>query len=122
MNPIHPQRSSPGDDSSVRSTRIDRLPKQARRSDGDRNLQTADEVERIAAEVGATPAQVALAWLLSRGDDIAPIPGTRRVERLEENVAADGVELTPQQLSDLNSLSPAVGDRNNEALMRMIDQ
>ena len=87
-----------------------------------RNLQTADEVERIAAEVGATPAQAALAWLLSRGDDIAPIPGTRRVERLEENVAADGVELTPQQLSDLNSLSPAVGDRNNEALMRMIDQ
>ena len=86
------------------------------------NLQTAEEVERIAAEVGATPAQVALAWLLSKGDDIAPIPGTKRIERLDENVAADGVELMPEQLSDLNSLRPAVGDRNNEAVMRMIDR
>ena len=47
----------------------------------------ADEVAAIAAEVGATPAQVALAWLLAKGDDIAPIPGTKRVTRLEENVA-----------------------------------
>ena len=53
------------------------------------NLRLADEVEAIAAEVGATPAQVALAWLLAQGDDIAPIPGTKRVSRLEENVAAD---------------------------------
>jgi aryl-alcohol dehydrogenase-like predicted oxidoreductase len=65
---------------------------------------------------------VALAWLPSRGYDIAPIPGTKRVERLEENVAADCVELTSEQLSDLNSLSPAFGDRNNEAVMRTIDR
>ena len=65
---------------------------------------------------------MALAWLLSKGDDIAPIPGTKRIERLNENVAADRVELTPKQLSDLNSLSPAVGDRNNEAVMLMIDR
>jgi aryl-alcohol dehydrogenase-like predicted oxidoreductase len=87
-----------------------------------RNLQIADEVERIAAEVGATPAQVALAWLLSKGDDIAPIPGTKRVERLEENVAADGVELTAVQLSTLDNLRPAAGDRQNEAVMRMVDR
>jgi aryl-alcohol dehydrogenase-like predicted oxidoreductase len=87
-----------------------------------RNLQIADEVERIAAQVGATPAQAALAWLLSKGVDIAPIPGTKRVERLEENVAADGVELTAEQLAALDNLSPAAGDRQNEALMRTIDQ
>jgi aryl-alcohol dehydrogenase-like predicted oxidoreductase len=58
------------------------------------NLRLVEEVEAIAAEVGATPAQVAIAWLLAQGDNIAPIPGTRRVPRVEENVAADAVELT----------------------------
>ena len=53
------------------------------------NLRILDEVEAVAGEIGATPAQVALAWLLAQGDDIAPIPGTKRVERLEENAAAD---------------------------------
>ena len=48
----------------------------------------------VAAEVGAKPGQVALAWLLAKGDDIAPIPGTKRVAHLEENVAADGIELS----------------------------
>ena len=51
-------------------------------------------MQAVAADAGATPAQVALAWLLAKGDDIAPIPGTRRVARLEENVAADDVVLT----------------------------
>ncbi len=59
-----------------------------------RNLALADEVQAVATEAGATPAQVALAWLLSRGTDVAPIPGTKRVGRVEENAAADGVELT----------------------------
>jgi aryl-alcohol dehydrogenase-like predicted oxidoreductase len=59
-----------------------------------RNLRIADEVQAIAAEAGATPAQVALAWLLAKGDDIAPIPGTERVSRVGENIAADAVELT----------------------------
>ena len=54
-----------------------------------RNLRIVDEVKAIAAEAGATPAQIALAWLLAQGDDIAPIPGTRRVARVEENTAAD---------------------------------
>ena len=74
------------------------------------NLQIADEVEAIAAEAGATPAQVALAWLLAKGDDIAPIPGTRRVSRIEENTAADGIELTAEQISRLDNLTPAAGE------------
>ena len=83
-----------------------------------RNLRIADDVEAIAAEVGATPAQVALAWLLAQGDDIAPIPGTKRVSRVEENTAADGIELTAEQLDRLNNLTPAAGDHHNEAQMR----
>jgi len=58
----------------------------------------------IGAEVGATPAQTALTWLLTRGDDIAPIPGTRRVARVEENIAAEGVVLTSDQLERLDRL------------------
>jgi len=87
-----------------------------------RNLSIADEVEAIAVEVGATPAQVALAWLLAQGDDIAPIPGTKRVSRVEENTAADGVELTGEQIDKLNNLTPAAGDHHNEQQMQMIDR
>jgi aryl-alcohol dehydrogenase-like predicted oxidoreductase len=66
----------------------------------ERNLRTVDEVKAIAAEVGATPAQVALAWILAQGDDIAPIPGTKRVSRVEENIAADAVEPSPSRSKD----------------------
>jgi aryl-alcohol dehydrogenase-like predicted oxidoreductase len=65
----------------------------------------------IANEVGATPAQVALAWLLAQGDDVVPIPGTKRVERLEENVAAADVELSEDQLERLRALPAPAGDR-----------
>jgi aryl-alcohol dehydrogenase-like predicted oxidoreductase len=87
-----------------------------------RNLRIADEVETIAKEVGATPAQVAIAWLLAQGDDIAPIPGTKRVSRVEENVAADEIELTAGQLEKLNNLTPPEGDHHNEAQMEMLDR
>ncbi|MFF7856232.1 aldo/keto reductase [Streptomyces sp. NPDC007904] len=87
-----------------------------------RNLAIVDEVQAIGAEIGATPAQTALAWLLTRGDDIAPIPGTRRVARVEENTAADGIELTPAQLERLNNLTPAAGERHDEANMAAIDR
>jgi aryl-alcohol dehydrogenase-like predicted oxidoreductase len=87
-----------------------------------RNLRIADQVQAIAAEVRATPAQVALAWLLAKGDDIAPIPGTRRVSRVEENVAADAIELTAEQIDKLNNLTPPAGDHHNEEQMRMIDR
>jgi aryl-alcohol dehydrogenase-like predicted oxidoreductase len=86
------------------------------------NLGVADEVRQIATEVGATPAQVALAWLLAQGDDIAPIPGTKRVSRLEENVAADSVQLTPEQVDKLTKVTPPAGDHHNEAQMRMLDR
>jgi aryl-alcohol dehydrogenase-like predicted oxidoreductase len=76
-----------------------------------RNLQIVYQVKAVADEAKATPAQVALAWLLSQGDDIAPIPGTKRVPRLEENAAADGLELTADQLARLGAIAPPVGDR-----------
>jgi aryl-alcohol dehydrogenase-like predicted oxidoreductase len=76
-----------------------------------RNLRIVDEVRAVAAEADATPAQVALAWVLAQGDDLAPIPGTKRVSRLEENVAADALELTAGQLARLTAIAPAAGDR-----------
>jgi aryl-alcohol dehydrogenase-like predicted oxidoreductase len=87
-----------------------------------RNLAIVDEVRTIGAEIGATPAQTALAWLLTQGEDIAPIPGTRRVSRVEENTAADTVELTADQLARLNNLAPAAGERHDEANMAFIDR
>jgi aryl-alcohol dehydrogenase-like predicted oxidoreductase len=87
-----------------------------------RNLAIVDEVQAVAAEVGATPAQIALAWLLAQGNDIAPIPGTRRVARVEENTAADGIELSDDQLERLNNLTPAAGERHDEANMASIDR
>ncbi|MFD7733931.1 aldo/keto reductase [Kitasatospora phosalacinea] len=86
------------------------------------NLHLADQVAAIAAETGATPAQVALAWLLAQGDFIAPIPGTRRVARVEENTGADAVRLTGDQLARLSALPPAAGDTHNEAQMRMMER
>ncbi len=87
-----------------------------------RNLRIVDEVQAVAVEADATSAQVALAWLLAQGDYIAPIPGTRRVARVEENTAADGVELSTEQVIRLNSLTPAAGGRHNEANMARIDR
>ncbi|WP_275003264.1 aldo/keto reductase [Promicromonospora iranensis] len=88
----------------------------------ERNLRIVDEVRAVAAEVGATPAQVALAWLLAQGEDISPIPGTRRVERLEENIAAEKIRLTPEQVGRLNDLTPASGDRHDPNGMSAIDR
>jgi aryl-alcohol dehydrogenase-like predicted oxidoreductase len=87
-----------------------------------RNLAIVDEAAAVAAEVGATPAQIALAWLLAQGDDIAPIPGTRRVARVEENTAADGIELSDNQLERLSNLTPASGQRHDETNMASIDR
>ena len=86
------------------------------------NLRIVNEVQNIATEAGATPAQIALAWLLAQGTDIAPIPGTRRVARVEENTAADSVVLTADQLQRLNALTPATGARHDEANMASIDR
>src|SRR5205807_2269845 len=86
------------------------------------NLRIVDEVEAVAAEADATPAQIALAWLLAQGDDIAPIPGTKRVSRVEENTASDGIELGAAQIERLNHLTPATGERHEESSMATIDR
>ncbi|MCV7007168.1 aldo/keto reductase [Mycobacterium gordonae] len=86
------------------------------------NLRSADELRDIAADVGATPAQVALAWLLAKGPDIVPIPGTKRVARLEENAGADTVELSAEQMVRLDGLTPAAGDHHSAAQLQWIDR
>jgi aryl-alcohol dehydrogenase-like predicted oxidoreductase len=87
----------------------------------ERNLELVRVVEDIAGEKGCTPAQLALAWVLAQGDDIVPIPGTRRPERLEENAAALDVELTAEDLRRIDQTMPkAAGYRYNEAGMRSV--
>jgi len=81
------------------------------------NLRLVDAVRAVAAEAGYTPAQAALAWLLAQGDQVLPIPGTKRVRYLEENVAADAAELTAEQLDRLSRAVPAgavAGERYSE--------
>jgi aryl-alcohol dehydrogenase-like predicted oxidoreductase len=87
-----------------------------------RNLRIVAEVKAVATEAGATPAQIALAWLLAQGDDIAPIPGTKRVARVEENIAADRIELSAGQIERLNNLVPAAGERHDQGNMAVIDR
>jgi aryl-alcohol dehydrogenase-like predicted oxidoreductase len=87
----------------------------------EKNLRIVDEVRAVASELDATAAQIALAWLLAQGDDIAPIPGTKRVSRVDENTAADRIELSPEQIERLNNLTPATGQRHDEANMAVID-
>ncbi|MGW6060288.1 aldo/keto reductase [Streptomyces sp. NPDC055189] len=87
-----------------------------------RNLRIADEVRAVAEEAGATPAQIALAWLLARGDGIAPIPGTKRVHRVEENTAADGIALTAEQIEKLGSLPSAAGETHPKSARKWLER
>jgi aryl-alcohol dehydrogenase-like predicted oxidoreductase len=75
------------------------------------NIRIVEQVDDVARQLEATPGQVALAWLLAQGTDIAPIPGTKQVRYLEENVAADGLVLSPEQLTQLDAVAAPVGDR-----------
>jgi len=75
----------------------------------DRNLELVDRVREIASEKGVEPGQLALAWLLHQGDDIAPIPGTKRREYLEENAGAADIELTADELARIDEAAPAGG-------------
>src|SRR5215216_1940724 len=77
------------------------------RENFDRNLELVDRVREIAAEKDVTPGQLALAWLLHRGDDIVPIPGTKRRRYLEENAAASEIELTHDDLARIDEAAPA---------------
>ncbi len=75
------------------------------------NLAIVDQVELIARDAGATPAQVALAWLLAQGEHIAPIPGTRKLSRVEENIGAVDLALTADQLAALAAVAAPEGER-----------
>lgn len=86
------------------------------------NLATVVEIEAIGREVGATAAQVALAWLLVRGEDWSPIPGTTRPEHLEENLGALDVQLSAEQVQRLTDITPAVGNHHTEAQLRLFDR
>jgi aryl-alcohol dehydrogenase-like predicted oxidoreductase len=88
------------------------------------NLRLVEAVETIAARKNKTPAQIALAWVLTRGDDVIPIPGTKRRPYLEDNVAALDVELTEEELGELDGAFPpgaAAGTRYPEPAMRFLD-
>ena len=89
------------------------------------NEAVVDLVRRVAEAKGATPSQIALAWLLARKPWVAPIPGTRRITRLEENLGAADLALTAQDVAELDAASAqiqVVGDRYPEAMQRMIDR
>jgi aryl-alcohol dehydrogenase-like predicted oxidoreductase len=80
----------------------------------ERNLDLVRRIEEIARSKGVTPAQLAIAWVLSQGDDIVPIPGSKSIGHLEENIAAADIELTPDDLAKIDEVAPkgaAAGDR-----------
>jgi aryl-alcohol dehydrogenase-like predicted oxidoreductase len=86
------------------------------------NLKLAERVKELAAEKGVTPGQLALAWVLHRGEHVIPIPGTKRVSYLEENLAAAGLELSDQEVSQIAEAIPAAaGERYDEAGMRSVN-
>ncbi|MFI4982251.1 MAG: aldo/keto reductase [Nevskiales bacterium] len=90
-----------------------------------KNLELVEQVKAIAAEKGCTASQLALAWLLAQGTDIVPIPGTTSTVRLEENVAAPGIVLTPAELERIEQASPrggAAGERYNAAGSAMLNR
>ena len=83
-----------------------------------KNLAVAEKVKALAAAKGCTPSQLALAWVLAQGQDLVPIPGTSSLARLEENVGAAGIELSPAELASIEQASPkgvAAGERYNAA-------
>ena len=89
-----------------------------------KNLDLVARLHHLARQKDCTASQLALAWVLAQGDDIVPIPGTKRVQYLEENVGALSVQLTPDELDHLNELAPkgaAAGDRYPTASMSSVN-
>jgi aryl-alcohol dehydrogenase-like predicted oxidoreductase len=89
-----------------------------------KNLELVDGLESLARKKGTTAAQLALAWLLSRGEHVVPIPGMRRIARLEENAAAAEIALTKDELQRLEAIAPvgaAAGTRYPETLMAALN-
>ena len=88
------------------------------------NLALADHIQQLAAKKGCTAAQLALGWLLAQGQDIFPIPGTKKIQYLEENAGAVAVTLTPEELAEIDRILPAgatVGSRYPEMGMRYVN-
>ena len=91
----------------------------------ERNLELVRRIENLAQRKGCTPTQLALAWVLAQGDDIVPIPGTKRRSYLEENLAALAVELTRADLTELDQAFPpgaAAGMRYPEVSMKAVNR
>ena len=91
----------------------------------EKNLQLVKRIEAMAQGHGCTSAQLALAWLLSRGDDVVPIPGTTKRARLDENVGSLEIELSPQELAEIEEIAPqnvAAGERYNAASMATLQK
>jgi len=90
-----------------------------------KNLDLVTRVEQIAAEKGCTPSQLALAWVLAQGEDIVPIPGTKRRKYLEDNIGAVNVRLTPEDIRRIEEVFPsgaAAGERYPEHMMQLVNQ
>ena len=90
-----------------------------------KNLELVKKLEELARQKNCTPSQLALAWVLAQGDDLAPIPGTKRRKYLEENVKAVDLRLTETELQLLDSIAPqgtVAGDRYNEAIMKSVNR
>ena len=109
------------DATDVRTVRMPRFAGEA----FDRNVVLVERVKQLAARKGITTSQLALAWVLAKGNDLVPIPGTKRRKYLEENSAAVAVELSPAEVSELEAAVPpdaVAGGRYSDASMKTIDQ
>ena len=114
---------SPGDLPS-NDSRVTRMPRFAGEA-FDKNMVLVARIREIAAKKGATPGQLALAWVLAKGEDLVPIPGTKRRKYLEENAAAVDIQLTPADVAELEAAVPVeaiAGDRYAPAQMKAIDR
>ena len=90
-----------------------------------RNMELVERIRALAAKKGCTPAQLALAWVLAQGEDIVPIPGTKRRRYLEENIGALDVHLAPEELAEIDTILPAgaaAGSRYSAPGMRTINR
>ena len=90
-----------------------------------KNLDLVHRIEEMAEEKGCTPAQLALAWVLAQGEDIVPIPGTKRRSYLEQNVGALDVQLTDEDLARIDEVAPkdaAAGERYPQAMMSLVNR
>ncbi|MGV1033957.1 MAG: aldo/keto reductase [Microbacteriaceae bacterium] len=88
----------------------------------EQNLEALREIESLASEVNVSPAQLSLAWLLAQGEDWVPIPGTIRVDHLEEDLGSVDVTLSTDQIERLRTVTQPVGDHHGEAQMKMLDR